>query len=153
MSRYWLLKSEPSTFSIEDLQNAKQKRTYWEGVRNYQARNFLRAMEKDDLAFFYHSNTKTPGIVGIVKVVETAMPDPTQFDPHSPYFDSRASQEKPYWDQIEVEFVLQFKKNISLHVLKTWDPWQETALVKKGSRLSVIPIPTAAWQQVLQTSI
>ena len=113
---YWLIKSEPEVYSIADLK--QERETIWEGVRNYQARNFLRQMNKGDLAFFYHSNTTPPGIVGLMRVVTPDIADPTQFDPNSQYYDPKSSAEFPRWHTVVVEFVEAFPSLISLETLK-----------------------------------
>ncbi|MGV0029137.1 EVE domain-containing protein [Phormidesmis priestleyi] len=100
---YWLMKSEPGVYGIADLKRDRQ--TIWDGVRNYQARNFLRSMQPGDLAFFYHSNTLSPGIAGVMKVVKSAVADPTQFDPDSQYYDAKSTQDSPRWQTVCVEFV------------------------------------------------
>ncbi len=145
---YWLLKSEPNTYSIADLQ--QEGRAIWDGVRNYQARNFLRQMQLGDRALFYHSNVKPPGIVGLAEVVATDFPDPTQFDPESPYFDPKATSELPRWYTVEVSFVKSFSDMVSLTTLKqTFSP-EEFLLVKKGNRLSVMPVNDRIAEEILQ---
>lgn len=140
---YWLMKSEPDTYSITDLQ--RQHRTIWDGVRNYQARNFMRLMQPGDLAFFYHSNTNPPGIVGLMRIVETNLPDPTQFDPKSDYYDPKSTPDSPRWQTVMVEFVQIFPHILELSLLKQQFTEEELMLVKKGNRLSVMPIiPTVA---------
>ncbi len=136
---YWLMKSEPSTYSIEDL--AREKVTIWDGVRNYQARNFLKTMERGDLAFFYHSNCRPPGIVGLVEIIETNIIDPTQFDPQSNYFDPKSTKEKPRWHTVKVKFKQVFDNIISLQLLKEKFKPEDLLVVKKGNRLSVLPVP------------
>lgn len=135
---YWLMKSEPDTYSITDLQ--RQHRTIWDGVRNYQARNFMRLMQPGDLAFFYHSNTNPPGIVGLMRIVETNLPDPTQFDPKSDYYDPKSTPDSPRWQTVMVEFVQIFPHILELSLLKQQFTEEELMLVKKGNRLSVMPI-------------
>lgn len=145
---YWLLKSEPQTYSITDLQ--QESRAIWDGVRNYQARNFLRQMQLGDRAFFYHSNIKPPGIVGLAEVVATDFPDPTQFDPESPYFDPKATSESPRWYTVEVAFVRDFPEMISLTTLKQMFSPEEFLLVKKGNRLSVMPVGDRVAAEILK---
>lgn len=147
--QYWLMKSEPDVFSIQDLQNDAKKQTFWEGVRNYQARNNLRQMEIGDLAFFYHSNANPPGIVGIMKVVETAQPDLTQFDPTSAYYDPKSSPDNPRWSWVTMEFVAEFEM-IPLATLKANPKLTDFPLVQKGSRLSVIPVTAKQWETILK---
>lgn len=145
--QYWLMKSEPQVYSINDLQQAGQ--TIWDGVRNYQARNFLRQMELGDLAFFYHSNTKPPEIVGLMKIIETNVIDPTQFDQDSPYYDPKSTQASPRWQTVKVEFVEEFSNILTLPTLKeTFSP-EEFLLVKRGNRLSVIPVNATVAEKIL----
>lgn len=135
---YWLMKSEPDVYSIHHLQRDGQE--IWDGVRNYQARNFLRKMAVGDLAFFYHSNTKIPGIVGMMRIVASNVVDPTQFDPQSKYYDPKSTPESPRWQTVKVEFVKIFPQLISLHKLKQEFSEDEFLVVKKGNRLSVMPV-------------
>lgn len=135
---YWLMKSEPDVYSISDLKADKQE--IWDGVRNYQARNFLRKMQVGDLAFFYHSNTKIPGIAGMMKIVASNVDDPTQFDSKSKYYDPKSTPESPRWQTVKVEFVKIFSQLISLQKLKQEFSGDELLVVKKGNRLSVMPV-------------
>ena len=135
---YWLMKSEPDAYSIENLE--KEKETIWDGIRNYQARNFMRKMEIGDQAFFYHSNCKPPGIVGLMEIISKNIIDPTQFDKHSKYYDPRSDKSKPRWDCVKVQFLLKSKKIISLQELKSLFNEEELLVVKKGNRLSIIPV-------------
>lgn len=145
---YWLLKSEPSVFSIDDL--AARKSSLWDGVRNYQARNFLRAMQVGDQAFFYHSSCPEPGIAGIMTVARAAFPDPTQFNPDSPYHDPKSPPEAPRWDGIDVHFAEKFADVLPLALLKETPALAGLALVQKGSRLSVMPVTAAEWKTILK---
>ena len=146
--RYWLLKTEPDVFSIHDLERAPDQTTGWEGVRNYQARNNLRSMRLGDRVLIYHSNAKPPGIAGLGRVVETAHPDPTQFDPASDYHDPKSPPDNPRWSQVKVQFERHLTP-IALETLKT-DPKLEGMIVaQKGSRLSVQPVSAAHWKRVL----
>jgi predicted RNA-binding protein with PUA-like domain len=145
---YWLMKSEPDVYSISDLKG--DRTSMWDGVRNYQARNFLRQMSRGDLVFFYHSNTKIPGIVGLVRVVETGLTDPTQFDRNSEYYDPKSPFDAPRWQTVRVEFVEEFAKLISLDELKQKFSHDEILLVRKGNRLSVIPVSEGAAQKILK---
>lgn len=145
---YWLLKSEPSVFSIDDLE--ARKTSLWDGVRNYQARNFLRTMQPGDQAFFYHSSCPEPGIAGIMTVARAAFPDPTQFDPESPYFDPKSPPDNPRWDSVDVRFGEKFPEVIPLAVLKATPALADLALVQKGSRLSVMPVSAAEWKAILK---
>ncbi|MCS7058412.1 MAG: EVE domain-containing protein [Meiothermus sp.] len=143
--RYWLLKSEPAVYSIDDL--AREKTALWDGVRNYQARNHLRAMQVGDLAFFYHSSTKPPGIVGLCQVVEVGLADPTQFDPSSPYFDPRSNPQSPRWWTVRVAFIEKFQRPLTLHQLRAHFSPSELPALRRGNRLSVMPIePEVAGQ-------
>ncbi|WP_017302873.1 EVE domain-containing protein [Spirulina subsalsa] len=145
---YWLVKSEPLTYSIDQFK--QDKTTLWDGVRNYQARNFLQAMTLGDLAFFYHSNTKIPGIVGLGKVTQTQVIDPTQFNPQSPYFDPKSSPDSPRWFTVELIYLKTFVQVISLAHLKAQFEGEDFALVKKGNRLSVMPVPEKIAEKILQ---
>lgn len=144
---HWLMKSEPDELSIHDLQRLGQAR--WDGVRNYQARNFMRAMNPGDLFFFYHSSCPEPGIAGIARIVGATYPDPTALDPQSHYFDAKASHEKNPWSALDVEFVEAFTQVIPLARLREAEALQAMPLVQKGSRLSVMPVTDAEWQAVL----
>jgi len=147
---YWLMKSEPDAFSIDDLANVKKEP--WSGVRNYQARNFMwKDMVVGDGIFFYHSNAKVPGIVGIAKVASAAYPDPTQFDPESDYWDPKATPEKPRWFLVDVAFERKFKSVLSLETLKAnADRLGDFVLLNRGTRLSVLPVTKAQWQTLLK---
>lgn len=140
---FWLMKSEPEELSIHNLQRLGQSR--WDGVRNYQARNFLRSMTPGDRFFFYHSSCPEPGIAGIGEIIAAAYPDPTALDPHSNYHDAKASQEKNPWSALDVSFVETFSRVISLAELKHQAGLEELALVQKGSRLSVMPVNAEQW--------
>ncbi len=136
------MKTEPHEFSIDKLkaESDAKKFSIWDGVRNYQARNFIRAMKKNDQIFIYHSNTKVPGIVGVAKIIDEAFPDPTQFDPKSKYYDSSSPKENPRWWVVRLAFVEKFKKEVSLEELKEiWEP-EDSPVVRKGNRLSVCPV-------------
>lgn len=144
---YWLMKSEPDEFSIRDLEALGTGR--WDGVRNYQARNFLRSMTTGDLFFFYHSSCATPGIAGIGKISRDAYPDPTALAPDSPYFAPKASAEKNPWSAVDVSFVERFPTTLTLPQLKAESSLADMPLVHKGSRLSVMPISEEEWQVIL----
>ena len=144
---YWLMKSEPDEFSIRNLEQLERAR--WDGVRNYQARNFLRAMAEGDQFFFYHSSCATPGIAGIGSILRTAYPDPSALDPDSPYHDARASEAKNPWSAVDVGFVEVFQPVLTLSRLKTEAALAQMPLVQKGSRLSVMPVSEAEWQAIL----
>ena len=146
---HWLMKSEPDAFSIDDLERKGQEA--WDGVRNYQARNFMRdGMRVGDKVFFYHSNCAEPGIVGIAEVATDAYPDPSQFDPKSDYFDSGSTRDNPRWMLVEVKFVKKFKRTITLDELKQQEALAEMALVRKGNRLSVMPVSDGDWKYILK---
>lgn len=145
---YWLIKSEPDVYSIADL---KRDRTcIWDGVRNYQARNFLREMMPGDLVFFYHSNTKIPGIVGLARVIETGIADPSQFDANSQYYDPKSQIDAPRWQTVKLEFVEEFTNLITLDKLKQEFGSDEILVVRKGNRLSVMPVSETAAEKILQ---
>lgn len=144
---YWLMKSEPDELSIKDLERMGEAR--WDGVRNYQARNFIRAMAPGDAFFFYHSSCPEPGIAGIARIVAPAYPDPTALDPESHYFDAKASAEKNPWSAVNVVHVETFNKVLGLSYLKQQTALAELALVQKGSRLSVMPVTAEQWAVVL----
>ena len=133
------MKSEPSDYSIRDLEREKQ--TIWDGVRNYQARNFLRQMKRNDLAFFYHSNTKVPGIVGLMRIVENDVIDPTQFNSQSKYYDAKATSDNPRWYTVLAQYMETFTAKISLTQLKAEFDSDRLLLIRKGNRLSVLPVP------------
>ena len=143
----WLMKSEPDELSIRDLAYKGEAR--WDGVRNYQARNFVRQMQEGDLFFFYHSSCKEPGIAGIGKIIRTAYPDPTALDRQSHYFDPKASDEKNPWSAVDVAHVETFKHVIRLSQLKAQSALSELALVQRASRLSVMPVTDGQWQHIL----
>jgi predicted RNA-binding protein with PUA-like domain len=146
--QHWLMKSEPDAFSIDDLKRRKQEA--WDGVRNYQARNFMRdGMRPGDKVFFYHSNCAVPGIVGIAEVVTDAYPDPSQFDPKSKYFDPGSSRDNPRWMLVDVKFVKKLKRTISLDELKNDPALIDMPLLRKGNRLSVMPVDAAHWKYIL----
>lgn len=146
---YWLFKSEPSTFSIDNLAKRPKKTEPWDGVRNYQARNFMRDdMKKGDLGFFYHSSCKTPGIVGVVKVVKESYPDATQFDPDSKYYDPKSTQEKPRWFLVDVKLEKKFKDIITLDNLKSINKLKEMVILRPGNRLSITPVSKTEWTAI-----
>ena len=144
---YWLLKTEPSAYSIDDLQ--RQEVGHWDGVRNYQARNNLRAMRVGDLAFFYHSSTEPPGVVGVCEVVKEAYPDHTQFDPDSKYYDPKATPDKPRWFMPDVRYVKHFPRMVTLAELRDVPGIEDMPLLNR-SRLSVQPVTDKQWEIVTQ---
>jgi predicted RNA-binding protein with PUA-like domain len=150
MTRYWLIKSEPDCFSIEDLRNAKNQTTHWDGVRNYQARNFMRdAMKIGDQVFFYHSNCNPPSIVGLAEVVSEAYPDHTAFDPQSEHPDPNSTPDKPRWYMVDIRFKEKFKQPISLNRLRQYPALEKMTLLHKGNRLSVLPVAEEEWNFIL----
>lgn len=149
MKKYWLFKSEPSTFSIDDLKNCPNQTEHWDGVRNYQARNFMQAMQIGDLGFFYHSNCKVPAIVGIVEIVTLAYPDFTAWDVNSAYYDAKSTLKNPRWFMVEVKLVEILEKPLSLQLLKQQQALKNLALVKKGNRLSIMPLSLQEWTYIL----
>jgi predicted RNA-binding protein with PUA-like domain len=145
---YWLLKSEPAVFSLQDLARAPRKTTSWEGVRNYQARNFLRAMRRGDRCLFYHSNADPPGVAGVVEVVREAYPDPTAQDARSRYHDPRATPDNPVWSMVDVRLVEVFAREIPLDELRTIPHLAGMELLRRGSRLSVQPVTAAEFRTI-----
>ena len=144
---YWLMKSEPDELSIEAL--ARQGEVRWDGVRNYQARNFLRDMSVGDEFFFYHSSCPQPGVAGIARIAAAAYADPTALDPDSHYFDTRATAEKNPWSAVDVAHVRTFKHVLQLGLLKQQAALGEMPLVQKGSRLSVMPVTPQQWAVII----
>lgn len=147
---YWLVKSEPLAYSIDQL--AKDRRTLWDGVRNYQARNYLKSMAKGDEVLFYHSNAQPPAIVGVAKVSKLAVPDPTQFDSKDSHFDPTAKIDSPRWFCPELEFIRKFKCSMPLTELHKVPKLKSMLLLKKGSRLSVQPVTAAEFHKIMEIS-
>jgi predicted RNA-binding protein with PUA-like domain len=145
--KYWLMKSEPDVYSIGDLE--RQGETIWDGVRNYQARNFMKSMGVGDRAFFYHSNTKPPGIVGIMTVIATGIDDPSQFDPESEYYDAKSTPANPRWQTVKLQYQATFGRSLSLDELRQTFTPEELLVVKQGNRLSVLPVEGAIAQRIL----
>jgi predicted RNA-binding protein with PUA-like domain len=145
---YWLMKSEPDAYSIDDLE--RDGRDMWDGIRNYQARNMMRDdMRVGDKVFFYHSNCKEPGIVGVAKVASKPYPDPTQFEPRSKYFDPKSSEDEPRWLLVDVEFVRKLTRTITLTELKAQPELDGMTLLRRGNRLSIMPVDKAHWDFIL----
>ncbi len=142
------MKSEPEAYSISDLE--RESTTLWDGIRNYQARNFMRAMQVGDRAFFYHSNAMPPGIVGLMEVVETGLVDPSQFNPESKYFDPKSNRDTPRWDCVRLGHVRTFSALLSLDVLRDSFGEEELAVVRRGNRLSILPVPEASALRIYQ---
>jgi predicted RNA-binding protein with PUA-like domain len=145
--RYWLMKTEPDEFSIDDL--AKKKIEPWTGVRNYQARNFMREMQAGDGVLFYHSSCEVPGVAGIAEVAATAYPDPTQFDKKSDYYDAASKREEPRWSLVDVKYKRKLKRVIPLSELKDRNELEGFALLARGNRLSVLPVTKPQWDFIL----
>ena len=145
------MKSEPTTYGIDHLKRAPNRTDHWEGVRNYQARNFMRdKMRVNDKAFFYHSNCEVPGIVGIMQIVRESYPDFTALDPESQYYDPKSTQSVPRWFMVSVRFLEKFKTTIPLTVLKTYPDLKDMALLRPGNRLSVSPVSAKEWEFILK---
>ena len=139
--QYWLMKSEPDTFSFQDLKDRPKQQEPWDGVRNYQARNFMRdEMSIGDGVLFYHSNTKPPGIVGLAQVASKAYPDPTAFDKQSKYYDEKSNPNNPRWFLVDVAYKKDFKHHISLEAMKAMPELTEMKVLQKGNRLSITPV-------------
>ncbi len=149
---YWLLKSEPSDFSIDDLESSPKRQTCWDGVRNYQARNYMRdTMANGDLAFFYHSSCAEPGIAGIARIVSAAYPDHTAFDPTDKHFDAASDPDNPRWYMVDVRLERKLEQPISLKEMKRYkdDELRDLALLRRGNRLSVIPVTAEQWSFIV----
>ena len=149
---YWLMKSEPDVFGIAHLMAMPKKTEHWDGVRNYQARNMMRdEMKKGDLVFFYHSNCAEPGIVGIMTVVKEGYPDHTAFDPDQKYYDPKSDPENPRWFMVDIKHKRKLKRTITLTELKEYadDMLKDCPLVRRGNRLSIMPITAEQWEFIL----
>jgi len=148
--RYWLMKSEPDTFGIDDLINKPLQTEHWDGVRNYQARNMMRdEMKLGDQVFFYHSNCAEPGIVGIMEIVKEGYPDFTAFDPDDKHFDPKSNPEQPRWFMVDVRYLKKLSRTITLRELKTKSLLAELALLRRGNRLSIMPVSPDQWDFIL----
>ena len=151
--KYWLLKSEPSVFGIDDLRTLPDATEHWDGVRNYQARNFMRDdMKAGDQAFFYHSNCKEPGIAGIVEIVREAYPDFTARDPESRYYDPKSTDADPRWYMVDVRFVRKLEHIVPLTLLKSCPELDGLPLLRRGNRLSIMPVEERFWHFILRLS-
>jgi predicted RNA-binding protein with PUA-like domain len=146
--RYWLVKSEPEAFSIDDLARARRQTTCWDGVRNYQARNFMREMGVGDLVLFYHSNADPPAVVGSAEVVKTAYPDDTQFDKRSDHYDPASRRDCPRWEMVDLKYREKFVTSVPLDRLREEPRLRSMVLLRKGSRLSVQPVREAEWKVI-----
>lgn len=144
---HWLMKSEPDVYGIHHLQ--QEGTTLWDGIRNYQARNFMRSMAIGDRAFFYHSNAKPPGIVGLMEVIETGLTDPSQFDPANKYFDPKSKPQAPRWDCVRLRYVGTFAELLCLDQLREQFSVEELPVVRQGNRLSILPVPEASATRLL----
>ena len=148
---YWLIKSDPEEFSIDDLKMSKNRTTYWNGVRNYQARNFMRdEMKKGDSVLFYHSNAEPNAVVGVCEIAREGYPDHTQFDPDDIYFFPSAKKEDPTWFMVDVRYVKEFRKPVTLEDIKENPKLKNMKLVQKGNRLSVMPVLKEEFDEVLR---
>ncbi len=147
---YWLMKSEPDVFSITDLARRPRRQAPWDGVRNYQARNFLRAMKKGDLAFFYHSSCPAPGVYGIVEICREAYPDPTACNPASEYYDPKSTSDQPRWFMVDVRLKRTFRSPTLLDAIRNEKSLRDMQLVQRGSRLSVMPVTAREWKTILK---
>ncbi|MFA3783742.1 EVE domain-containing protein [Melioribacteraceae bacterium 4301-Me] len=149
--KYWLVKSEPDVFSIDDLAKARNQTTYWDGVRNYQARNFIRdEMKVGDKVIFYHSNCEPPAAVGICEVVKEAYPDFTAFDPDNKHYDPKSNKNNPTWFMVDIKLVQKFKRPVTLPEIKQNPKLQKMKLVQRGNRLSVMPITKTEFEEILK---
>lgn len=146
---YWLMKSEPSVFSIDDLASSSTRTTCWDGVRNYQARNFMRRMRLGDQVLFYHSNADPPAVAGIAEVVREAYADPTQFDRRHKHYDAASDPSSPRWEMVDIKFVRKFPQSLTLDQLRKESRLKGMELLRKGSRLSVQPVTAAEWEHIL----
>ena len=145
---WWLMKSEPEVYGIHHLQ--QEGTTLWDGIRNYQARNFMRTMQIGDRAFFYHSNAKPPGIVGMMEVIETGITDPSQFDPSNKYYDPKSNPNAPRWDCVRLRYVGTFAQLLSLDQLREQFSVEELPVVRQGNRLSILPVPEESARRLLE---
>lgn len=147
---YWLMKSEPDMFGIDDLKQRPAQTEPWDGVRNYQARNMMRDdMQVGDQAFFYHSNCTVPGIVGVMKIVRAGYPDTSAFDPRGKYHDPKSTPDHPRWFRVDVRYLRKLKRLISLAELKSHPELRDLALLRRGNRLSIMPLSAAHWKFIL----
>jgi len=150
MKNYWLVKSEPSTFSLSDLKKSKNQTTHWDGIRNFQARNFLKAMKKDDGVLFYHSSAEPLAVMGYCEVVKEGYPDNTQFDPENIHFDPKAKKDNPTWFMVDIKFVKEFKNPVTLDEIKANPKLKNMKLIQRGQRLSIQPITKDEWDEILK---
>lgn len=150
-TKYWLIKSEPEVFSIDDSAKAKNQTTYWDGVRNYQARNYIRdEMKIGDKVIFYHSNTEPPAAAGICKVVKEGYPDFTAFDPKNVHYDPKSKKDSPTWFMFDVKFEKKFSKAVAISEIKVNKKLQKMKLIKRGNRLSVLPLTKDGFDEIVK---
>lgn len=148
---YWLFKSEPNEFSFKDLKKAKNKTTFWDGVRNYQARNFLRDdIKKGDGVLFYHSNADPLAVIGLCEVIKEGYPDHTQFDPGNKHFDPKADEAKPTWFMVDIRLIKEFKVPVTIDQIKANPRLKNMKLIQRGNRLSVMPVTKNEWDEILK---
>lgn len=152
-NKYWLFKSEPESFSIDKLAESKDKTTYWDGVRNYQARNFLRdEIKKGDLVLFYHSNSEPMGVVGICEVTKEGYPDFNAFEQEHYYYDPKSKPDNPTWFMVDIKFLEKFKKPVTLSEIKSNKKLQNMRLVQRGNRLSIMPVEKEEFEEIVKLS-
>jgi len=150
--QHWLMKSEATCFSFADLMRSTSSTNHWDGVRNYQARNYMRAMRVGDQVFFYHSSCDQPGVVGLAEVVREAYPDHTQFDPQDIHYDPKATREKPIWDMVDLRALTPLRNPMTLDVLRQTKGLEQMILLRRGSRLSVQPVRPKEWAIIVTLS-
>ncbi|TAL12378.1 MAG: EVE domain-containing protein [Nitrospirae bacterium] len=148
--KYWLMKSEPTSFSFEDLVRSKKSTNHWDGVRNYQARNYMREMRVGDKVLFYHSSCDEPGVVGLAEVMRTAYPDHTQFDPADVHYDPKATRDRPIWDMVDLRAIKPLRGPAGLDVLRKTKGLEKMVLLRRGSRLSVQPVSRKEWEIIVR---
>jgi len=148
--KYWLMKSEPDVFGIEHFKARPRRTAPWDGVRNYQARNFMRAMQRGDRVLFYHSSCPQPGVAAIVTVVKEAYPDHSAWDPQSEYYDPKSTPQKPLWFMVDVKLERELKRLIPLEAIKAQPALKHMRLVQRGNRLSVMPVSAQEWKTILK---
>lgn len=150
-TKFWLVKSEPDVFSWDDLKNSKNQTTYWDGVRNYQARNYLRdQMKKGDQVLFYHSNTDPLAVMGVCEVVREGYPDHTQFDPDSNHYDPKADPDNPTWYMVDIKLKKEFKHPVTLDEIKSNPKLKNMKLIQRGNRLSVMPLTKQEFDEIIK---
>jgi len=150
LTHYWLMKSEATCFSFTDLTHSPSATNHWDGVRNYQARNYMRAMRVGDGVLFYHSSCDEPGVVGLAEIVREAYPDPTQFDARESHYDPKATDEKPIWDMVDLRAIAPLRRPATLNILRHTKGLEQMALLKRGSRLSVQPVSPKEWAVIVK---